>query len=565
MTKLLLNILILFGVSVYAQNEKKRPNIIWITCEDISPYITSFGNDLIKTPNIDKLAKDGIKYNFTYTVAGVCAPSRSGIITGMYPTSIGTQHMRTEAMDSKFRPEGVPNYSAVLPEYVKAFPEYLRKEGYYTSNNQKEDYQFHTPVTVWDESSPAADYKNRKKDQPFFSVFNLFVTHESLLMKYPDTLTVDLNKIKIPEYYEDTPTVRKDMANLFTRIETMDKQVGSIIKRLKEEGLYENTYIFFFSDHGGNLPWMKREILERGTHIPFVVKLPKEQLSGTEINNLISSIDFAPTVLSIAGIRPPKYFQGQAFLGNYSENAKRKYVYAGRDRMDDKYDRVRAVRDAQYRYIFNYMPYLSKYQDLEYRKGIPMMAEILQKKEEKKITNPNLLDWFKPTKPIEELYDVINDPDEVHNLASNRYYSKKLKELRKAFRKWGKKIGDMSSTNEKEMVIEKWWNGKASAPVTAKPKIIVKNQNITLECATKGASIGYKILKSGETGKIERVVKSYDYGVLFGSTKNGKNIKVSSPWNIYQGEIIKLNKGEKLVVNAMRIGYEPSETSYENN
>lgn len=555
----------LLGGSALAQKSTDKPNVIWITCEDISPYIGAFGDKVISTPNIDALAKDGVKYTSTYTVAGVCSPSRSGIITGMYPTSIGTQHMRTEAVDERFRPKEVPNYSAVIPEYVRAFPEYLRKEGYYTSNNQKEDYQFRTPVTVWDESSPAADYKNRKEGQPFFSVYNFFITHESLVMKYADTLTVNPQDVKIPEYYENTPTTRKDIANLFTRIETMDKQVGELIKRLKKEGLYENTYIFFFSDHGGNLPWMKREILERGTHIPFVVKFPQEQRAGAEVKNLISSVDFAPSVLSLAGIQPPKYFQGQAFLGKYTTDKARKYVFAARDRMDEKYDRVRAVRDGRFRYIYNYMPNQPKYQDLVYRWGIPMMKEMLDRKSKNEIKNPYLLDWFKPTKPVEELYDVQNDPDEVHNLADNPKYADKLKELRAAFRKWEKEVGDMSSVPEKEMVVDRWWSGKDKAPVTAVPVIVKKENGAVIECATKGASIGYRILKPEEKDqKIKRTIQSWDMAVTFGFAKNGKVIEVSPSWDIYKGGIIPLKKGEKLLVNAMRIGYEPSQSEYVN-
>ncbi|AQX14001.1 hypothetical protein BAX94_04370 [Elizabethkingia meningoseptica] len=544
-----------------AQDSTKKPNIIWITCEDISPYIGAFGDEVVKTPNIDALAKEGRKFTSTYTVAGVCSPSRSGIITGMYPTSIGSQHMRTEAIDAKYRPVGVPNYSVVLPENVTAFPEYLRKAGYYTSNNHKEDYQFRTPVTVWDESSPAADYRNRKEGQPFFSIFNFYITHESQVMKYADTLTVDPSKIKLPEYYEDTPTTRKDFANLFTRIETMDKQVGEIVKRLKDDGLYEDSYIFFFSDHGGNLPWMKREILERGTHIPFIVKFPKGEHAGTVDKSLISSIDFAPSVMSIAGIEPFKHFQGQAFIGTYAKDEKRKYVYAGRDRMDEKYDRVRAVRDGQFRYIYNYMPDQPKYQDLVYRKGIPMMQEILMKKEKKEIRNPYLLAWFNQTKSVEELYDVKNDPDEVHNLAMDPRYAGKLKELRAAFRKWEKEVGDMSSIPEREMVIDRWWGGKSYAPFTAVPVVINENDGVSINCDTKSASIGYRILKPGERDeKIKRKVNSWDAASLEGA--NGKVIEVSPSWNVYKGGVISLKKGEKIIVSAMRTGYEPSHAEY---
>lgn len=196
------------------------------------------------------------------------------------------------------------------------------------------------------------------------------------MMKEPDSLLIypDNVTLGIPSYYQNTPTVRKDIAVLVTLIETMDKQVGDLITQLKEDGVYKNSYIFFFSDHGGNLPWMKREVLERGTHIPLIVKLPDNDRAGKEVDNLISSIDFAPSVLSIAGIEPPGYLQGQPFLGDFA-STERKYVFAARDRMDNEYDRVRAVRDENFRYIYNYHPEKARYQNIEYRKGIPTMKK----------------------------------------------------------------------------------------------------------------------------------------------------------------------------------------------
>src|SRR3982751_200554 len=172
----LLFIFILHAIHLQAQSKAKdRPNILWITCEDISPFIGAYGDKEVNTPNIDQLAKEGIRYTHVYTTAGVCAPSRSSLITGMYPTSIGTQHMRTIG-DPKYQP--VPSYSVVVPYYVKCFPEYLRKAGYYCTNNEKQDYQFEPPVTVWDENGPDASFRNRPKDKPFFAVFNFFITHE---------------------------------------------------------------------------------------------------------------------------------------------------------------------------------------------------------------------------------------------------------------------------------------------------------------------------------------------------------------------------------------------------
>jgi N-sulfoglucosamine sulfohydrolase len=330
-----------------------RPNIIWITCEDISPYIGAYGDRQVKTPNLDQLAREGVRYTHVYTTAGVCAPSRSAIITGMYQQSIGTQHMRT-AGDPKYQP--VPPYSAVIPDYVKCFPEYLRKAGYYCTNNEKQDYQFTPPVTVWDENGPAASFRNRPREKPFFAVFNFMITHESQLFGRQDSLLVDGSRLTVPPIYPDTKTVRHDMARMLTNIERMDSQVGELIQQLKEDGLYDNTVIFFYSDHGGTLPWMKREVLERGTHIPLIVRFPGATNAGTVDTGLISAVDFAPAVLSLAGVPIPAYMQGQAFLGPQKTKTPRQYVFAARDRMDTEYDRVRMVRDKQFRYLYNYMP-----------------------------------------------------------------------------------------------------------------------------------------------------------------------------------------------------------------
>ena len=557
----LTTLVLTFPLNGQAQKQKEQPNILWITCEDISPFIHCFGEKMIKTPNIDQLAKDGVKYNSVYTTAGVCAPSRSSIITGTYQMSIGTQHMRTLSISPNFSSMGVPNYSAVIPEEVKCFPEYLRMAGYYTTNNHKEDYQFVPPVTAWDESSLAATFENRPEGKPFFAVFNLYVTHESQLWGQKGSLQVDPDSVSVPPYYPDTKTVRHDIARLFTNIEMMDAQVGEIVKKLKEEGLYDQTIIFFYSDHGGALPWMKREILERGIHIPMVIKFPEQKYAGSESNDLISSVDFAPTVLSLAGIKIPAYMQGTAFLGEQKNETPRKYIYAARDRMDSKYDRVRAVRDKSFEYIYNYMPEKPSYQDLTYRLDIPMMKEMLQLRDEGKL-NEYAMAWFRAPKAIEELYDLEKDPNELHNLASDPAYKNKLEELRNAFWEWTMKVGDMGSIPEKEMV-RAWWNGKDSPPITAKPTITKTSEGAIISCSTPGTSIGYRVLKPGEADeKIKRTVKTWDFLRIYGTVKNGETIEVGPSWNVYDGKPVKLQKGEKILVNAQRIGYQPATNEF---
>ncbi|BCS84546.1 sulfatase [Prevotella herbatica] len=550
----------------HAQKNIKHPNIIWITCEDISPYMSIYGADIVKTPNIDQLAHEGMKFQSVYTTAGVSAPSRSCFITGMYPTSIGTQHMRTKVLNKAIAAKlDHPSYSAVIPSFVKCFTEYLRMNGYYTTNCMKEDYQFDAPVTAWDESSAAASYRNRPAGKPFFAVFNHFITHESQLFKksylfenHPELLINESQIKKLPSYYKNTKVARECMALMLSNVQMMDYQVGQLIKQLKADGVYDNSYVIFFSDHGGTMPWMKREILERGTHIPFIVKFPKGANAGKINNDLISSVDFAPTMLSLAGVKIPNYMQGQAFLGSQTSKVKRQYVFAGRDRMDECTDRVRSVRDHRYRYIYNFMPNQPKYQAISYRERLPMMKEILELHKAGELDQYQD-DWFTPIKPQEELYDVEKDPDEIHNLATDLAYKDKLIELRKAFRSWLNKVGDLSYMPEKDMVAN-WWMGEDHEPRTAEPIIKKVSNGIKLYCSTQGASIGYKILRNGENDE-PIVRKSCDHDMLqiIKQKQNGTEVKVSSPWNVYQsGQIIHIKKGYHLLVNATRIGYTPA-------
>ena len=551
-------IFILFAfLSLKAQS---KPNIVWIVCEDISPIIGYYGDAKIKTPNIDLLASEGVRYTKVYTTAGVCAPSRSSIITGMNQISIGTMHMRTQGNPQLF-PEGLTAYSAILPSEVKAFPEYLRKAGYYTTNNAKEDYQFEEPVTVWDESSIGATYQNRETDQPFFSIFNVAVSHESFIINLPDSLYYEPSDMDLPMFYEDTPKMRYDMAALYTRIEQMDSDVGEIIAQLKKDGIYDNSYVIFYSDHGGNLAWTKREVLERGTHIPFIVKYPKAEHRGTVNNDLISSIDFAPSMLSIAGITPPEYLQGKAFLGTKASLDKNKYVFAARDRMANLYDRVRSVSDGVYRYVYNFHPELPKYQDLAYRKGMASMQEIADLKDEGKITNAYLLDWFASPKPQEEFYYTAKDPDEVHNLAEDQLFQLKKEEMKKVLFAWLEEVGDMGAISERELVNKTWWKEKGVPPKTEAPKIKHLENGVTLT-TTEGVSLGYRVFDGAISDTIiTRKIKSWDFKSHYLRDAK-KTVQVPKPWKVYSGGTIPLKKGQTILVNAQRIGYLPTEISY---
>ncbi|WP_084545854.1 sulfatase [Cupriavidus malaysiensis] len=554
-----------------------RPNIVWITVEDITTFLGAYGDREAMTPNIDRLAREGVLYTHAYQAAGVCAPARAALITGMYPTSVGAQHMRTGPGEIQIpgramapKPDGIPaTYSVVLPEQVKAFPEYLRKAGYYTSNNQKQDYQFEAPVTVWDENGPAASFRNRPAGKPFFSIFNFFLTHESMVALRKDPLRVDPAQVAVPPIFPDSPAVRGDIARMYTNIRMMDDQVGELIRMLKEDGLYDNTIIFFFSDNGGNLPWMKREILERGTHVPLIVRFPGGAHAGTRARELVSGVDLAPTVLSLAGVPVPAYMQGQAFLGAQRAKVARRYVFAARDRMDTEYDRVRMVRDGRYRYLYNYMPERPYYQDLKFRLMLPMMRDILQRKADGTLPAATAA-WFGP-KPVEELYDAERDPWELHNLADDPRYRAKLEELRQAFHDWTARYGDMGGIPERDMLKQMWLGGD-KPPATALPEVrevAEAGGGVRIACATPGASIGYWIERPGAAQVPPRhVVQSWDYERLAGEmlgkgfAKVGDMRPVPQAWTVYDNEVIALKPGEILHVNAMRIGYAPARIDY---
>ncbi len=266
--------------------------------------------------------------------------------------------------------------------------------------------------------------------------------------------------------------MRKDVARHLSNIEDMDKKVGEIIQKLKDDGLYDNTIIFYYSDHGDCLPYVKRELYDRGLKVPLIIRYPKAQNGGTKNDELVSFVDFAPTILSLANIPIPKYLQGQAFLGSQKSKTPRKYIFAARDRMDAKVDRVRAVSDGRFKYLKNYMPELPYYQDLNYRKQMKGMAELLKLRDEGQLSGLQM-HWFRPNKPVEELFDVKNDPYEVNNIANDPKYADKLKELRTQHEAWTKKYGDLGELSEKE-IRAKWWNGKEQAPKTETPIITSK-------------------------------------------------------------------------------------------
>jgi arylsulfatase A-like enzyme len=520
------------GLFAQQTAQPSPPNIVWIVCEDLSPqHLESYGGTGGKTPFLNALAAESVQYNQVFATAGVCAPSRAALITGAYQTSIGAMHMRTlatSAVTLDAYPLGFKGYSTLLPEGMKTYPELLRSAGYYTSNNSKEDYQFESPVTMWDESGAKAHYRNRSDStQPFFSIFNFMVTHESQVwMREHEELLVRPEEVSVPAVYPDDSLTRRVLARFITNAMRMDKQVGEVVAQLKEDGLYENTIIFFFSDHGDGMPYFKRELYDRGLRAPLLIKAPFLE-AGSQSNELISFVDFAPTLLSLAGVPIPESMQGQAFLGPQKSATPRKYSFAARDRMDSEYDRVRAVTDGEFKYIRNYMPEKPNYQNVKYRLQNPLMIHLLELNS-KGLLNANQARWFAPTKPAEELYDTKTDPWEFKNLIGNPLYEVKLRELRNAHENWVLTYGDLGALVEMDMV-RNWWGGKDSPPVTAPAESSYEGGKISLQSSTPGASFGYR------------------------KSKN-------EPWKLYSMPFASV-PGETILVNTYRIGFKASETT----
>lgn len=504
-------------------NAQEKPNILWISVEDLSPRLAAYGDNTVSTPHIDRLAKEGVVYENVFTTAGVCSPARNAIITGRYQTSNGGHNMRT-LYNTYPEKTGLPkSYNSVPPPSVKCFPEYLRAEGYYTSNNVKTDYQFEAPVTVWDEVSNTADWRGRDKDQPFFTVLNFTTTHESQVWKRAkNKLRVDPNIVTVPPYYPDNEIIRQDIARHYSNVSELDDQVGEVLKKLEDDGLLDKTIIFFWTDHGDGLPFYKREIYKRGLHIPLIIRHPNKTMAGTRNSDMISAIDFGPTVLSLVNLPTPPQMHGRAFLGRYKGEL-RTYIFGARDRLDSEYDRVRSVMNKKYQYIRNFFPQRPLYMNVEYRKQQPGMREILRLNEAGELNQQQAF-WFKETKAEEELYDLERDPFQLNNIIKEEGNEVVLEELRFQMDKWITETNDLGRIPEKELV-KMMWNGNDSPPATANPEMEKSDNKSVILCQTQGASIGYR-----EKG--------------------------TEKWHVYTSPI-SVNKPIEVI--AHRIGYEPSE------
>jgi uncharacterized sulfatase len=434
-------LLLLFASGLAAE----RPNIIWVVGEDMGPEIGCYGDAHAVTPNLDRLAKEGARFTRCFTHAPVCAPSRHGLITGRYPIATGAHHMR----------------STLLQPPV-TFTKLLRDAGYYVAWPGKTDFNFADPANFAD--SRVNWLKQSPPREPFFAYINLNQSHESQVRNDGNKFATNTRRLTaeqrhspeqmvLPPFWPDVAEVRREVANYYDLVTSVDYDVGDVLAYLDKHGLKENTVLVFFGDHGRGMPRFKRWCYDTGTHVPLLVRWPGKIPAGTVRDDLIAFVDLPATVLSIAGVPIPSEFDGQVFLGPHRA-APRKYVYAHRDYMDETLDRIRSVRDARFHYLRNFHPELPFAQRIEYMELGKTMQAWRRANSEGTLNAAQSL-FFAPTKPREELYDTELDPFELHNLAADPRHVAKLEELRAACDQWIASTGDRGAIPVDELIEKK--------------------------------------------------------------------------------------------------------------
>jgi N-sulfoglucosamine sulfohydrolase len=435
----------------------ERPNILWITLEDMSPTLACYGDPSARTPNIDAFARQAVRYTHAFSTAPVCSPSRACLITGVYATSLGNPHLRC----------AIP-----IPDDFKGYGAYLRAAGYFTSNNYKTDYNLiNEPAFIaqaWTRNGNGSHWRNREPGQPFMSVFNYVDTHQSrssaqseedferlIGSRLKPEQRADPAHVRVPGFYPETPAARKAMARHYDCITFIDAKVGQTLRELEADGLADDTIVFFYSDHGMGMPRGKRLLHDSGTHVPLLIRFPAKWRhlapaeSGGTTDRLVSFVDFAPTVLSLAGVPIPKHMQGTPFLGK-AAGPQREFIYTARDRVDEAIDTARGVRDKRWLYLRNYRPHLSWAPPEAYSDTSTFRRELLEMARQGKAgTGPTA--WLAATRPLEELYDTVADPDQLRNVASDSAHAKTLERLRAKLRAWVIETRDVALLPESDV------------------------------------------------------------------------------------------------------------------
>ena len=427
---------------LHSEFNKERPNILWIITEDTSRHFGFNGEKAVTTLHVDKLAAEGVVFTNAYVTCPVCSPSRSSLITGMYQTTIGAHNHRSSS---------TPQSAIQLPKHVRTLPELFKEAGYFTCNSGfnlnwknpgKTDYNF-----SFDESKlyDGTDWTNRKPNQPFFAQIQLN-GGKSRESKFESDATVDMSKTKIPPYYPDDTVIIDDWKDYLKTVMKTDDEVGKVVERLKKEGNLSNTIIFFITDHGISHVRGKQFLYDEGTRIPFVIWGPEYVKKGVR-EELIAHMDMAATSLYFAGIKIPSYMESRPLFGSMAHP--REYVISARDRCDETVDRIRSVRKGNYKYIHNYHPKRPYLQPCVYKDYKPIVKRMRALYSEGKLNSAQSL-IMAQVRPEEELYDLINDPYELHNLTTEPAFKEKLEELRTIVDKW------IADTNDQGQYQESW-------------------------------------------------------------------------------------------------------------
>ncbi len=416
------------------QEEQRKPNILWIMLEDWGYQLSCYGEPGINTPNIDQLAAEGARYTNSFCTAPVCSPSRSAMMTGFHQQLIGAAQHRTAA---KF---GLPKQ--VLPEGIKPITEHLKGAGYHTAlmKSKKTDLNFLHDEYLFD----SRDWKNREEGQPFFAQATFEWTHRK--WRRDSIAPISTDDVLVPPYYPQTDLVKRDWANGLEAMQIVDRQVGELLQRLEEEGLADNTIVFLIGDNGRCMPRGKQFLYDGGIQVPIIIRWPGKIEKSSVIEDLASTLDISKTILDIAGVVPEVPLHGRNLFDGSTQS--REFIFASRDKMDSTHDASRAIRSKEFKLIHNLMPerpylQLNRYKERSY----PTLAEmnVLYLKGE---LNQAQSRFMAAVKPEFELYDMINDPYELNNLADDPEFQEIKNDYLARLNAWRQSVNDEGVTEE---------------------------------------------------------------------------------------------------------------------